>query len=300
MAAITLHGPDTTRAIQPIGKQTPRLQTRTLVRSTPTLHPQSPSTTANPARLIRPAMRKQARDRLALRRGKRLQSAGYNFPEHEDTSAIGNMLVAMLDRFARRCSDAEIQLGRMRLQNAAQSAEMQVLRGRVEKLEALLPPTPRLATPPYHERDPRALPSTLQLQGPHYSDALAEAATVEVGRAVRMKAGERPRAMWTACKTEGVPHVRSELDRAGTERTYAHENAPATPRLRRPPSPKPPPTKSARFSPIDAPPVPTRSITSPHNLYNRNVRRDGRTSFEPREDGVHLEMRTHGPQAVTS
>lgn len=241
---------------------------------------------------------KQVRDRATFRLRQCLQFIGSNLPKHEDTSAIGDMLVGVLNRFARHCADAEDRLEKLRRQNAAQSAEMQELRERVKKLEALLPPTPRLASPPYHDRGPRAPPSTRQMRPPQQSEAPVEAAIIEDGRVVRMRAGERPRELWTACRTGPVSHERAELDRAGLERPYAPAKAPPTPRLRRPPSPKPLPTKNATFPPMDAPPVPTRSITSPDVCYTRHMLRDRKTGFEPREDDVRWVTRAHEIQPL--
>lgn len=206
-----------------------------------------------------------------------LRIAGNRFQGHDDASAVGSMLVAMLNRFARQCSHAEDQLEHMRRQNSEQQAEMQELKERVKMLEASLPPIPRLATPPYNDRGLRAPPSTPHLRQPVPSDVPAEAATIESGRVVRMMGGERPRELYTARRTGPVPNAyaptsnghgpilngRAELERAGLERTYVGSPASLSPRRRRPPSPKPPPNRSVRYSPTDAPPLPARSITSP-------------------------------------
>ena len=189
-------------------------------------------------------------------------NAGDDLPTSEDASALGCTLVAMLNRFARHCSKTEDAFEKMRHQNLAQSAEIQDLRDRVRKLEALVPPTPRLATPPYHDRGLRAPPSTPRMRPPHHNDAHTETATIESGRVVRMMVGERPRELWTACRPRPMANGRSELERAGLESPYIHPRSPPTPRARRPASPKPPSTRHARFSPIDAPPMPTRSVNS--------------------------------------
>lgn len=173
------------------------------------------------------------------------------------------MFVAILNRFARHCSDAEERLEKMRSQSRAQSAEMQELRERVRKLESLLPQPPYLATPPHRERGVRAPPSTPHMRPPYHGDAQTETATIESGRVVRLRAGERPRELWTACRPAPIPNGRAELERAGLERPYIQPRSPPTQRARRPPSPKPPPTRNARFQPMDAPPLPTRSIKSP-------------------------------------
>lgn len=170
------------------------------------------------------------------------------------------MLATVLDRCVRRCSDANDHIAMMQAQNDAQRAEINDLKERVQRLESSnLPP---VVAPQRHvDRRPHAPPSVHQLQPLRVHDAYEDGATIENGRLVQMRAGERAKEFWTVRRADTAHGVPSSLNRHGADQAPARGRPPDQ-RLRRPGSPRPTPFKRAVTSPLDAPPMPVRPETA--------------------------------------